>query len=152
MIIEASATIGGYRQERARREYKDQRTGSPRLVVVTVGGHLGLNNAAPIYSYLEDAIQRHGPLSVRLHKKATCDVAGVVALVMAARLATRSGHPFELTGPVPLLTRIWNITDSGYLLVHWPVGGILTWPDPDSVASRVAGLVNPWPFPSPWVP
>jgi anti-sigma B factor antagonist len=87
--------------------------------IADIGGELDIATADVAVRYVRLVIDRHGgPLIVDLAGLAFCDAQGLSALLRIATYAERTGSPFRLASPRPLLVKIMQITglDRRFLL------------------------------------
>ena len=85
--------------------------------LITFAGEIDLTSAPLVHAVLAacvcDGIRT---TDVDLTAVTFCDVRGLNAFLAASRLATESGTTLQLHYPPPILTRIIEITGSGFLL------------------------------------
>lgn len=85
--------------------------------LITLAGEIDLTTApfvrAALASCMRDGIRT---ADVDLTAVTFCDVSGLNAFRMASQLAADAGMTLQLHYPPPILARIIEITDSGFLL------------------------------------
>ncbi|MFD7136739.1 STAS domain-containing protein [Streptomyces sp. NPDC059894] len=85
--------------------------------LITLAGEIDLATAplvrAAVAACLRDGIRS---VDVDLTGVTFCDASGLNAFLLASRLATEAGTTLRLHHPPPAMTRILDITGSGFLL------------------------------------
>jgi anti-sigma B factor antagonist len=89
---------------------------------ITLAGELDLETAPSVRVMIEDCL-RDGirTVDIDLTLLTFCDVSGLNAFLVASRLTTTAGGSLCLRHPSPLLTRLLDLTATGFLLYDRPL-------------------------------
>ena len=90
--------------------------------IITLAGELDLETAHFVPLAIEGCL-REGirTVDINLALLTFCDVSGLNAFLISSRLTTAAGGSLCLRHPSPMLTRLLDLTDTGFLLYDRPL-------------------------------
>lgn len=89
---------------------------------ITLAGELDLETAHSVRVVIEDCLgDGIRTVDIDLALLTFCDVSGLNAFLVASRLTTTAGGALCLHHPSPMLTRLLDLTSSGFLLDDPPL-------------------------------
>jgi anti-anti-sigma factor len=90
--------------------------------IVALAGELDLETAHSVRSVIEDCLgDGIRTVDIDLTLLTFCDVSGLNAFLVASRLTTTAGGALCLRHPSPMLTRLLDLTATGFLLDDRPL-------------------------------
>ncbi|MER6960125.1 MULTISPECIES: STAS domain-containing protein [unclassified Streptomyces] len=93
--------------------------------LITLAGEIDLATAPLVRQALAECLPDGiSSIDVDLTAVTFCDASGLNAFLMASRLATDAGMTLRLHHPPQCMTRVIEITGSGFLLHSFPAAGV----------------------------